>query len=69
MIAASIAAAGITSAVSRFEQSAIRTAQAPLNNQAEETVERVEAKTALSANIAVLKATDEMTGRLLDILA
>lgn len=69
MIAASVAAAGIASAAARFEQSAIRTARSPLDSLPEELVERVEAKTALAANVAVLKTADEMTGHLLDILA
>ncbi|WGM32062.1 flagellar basal body rod C-terminal domain-containing protein [Brevundimonas sp. NIBR11] len=69
MIASSIAAAGMTSAVARFEQSAVRTAQAPLENLETEMVERVEAKTQFSANVAVLKTANDMTGALLDILA
>ena len=69
MIASAIAASGIASATARFEQSAARTATAPLDNLAEETVERALAKTALSANVAVLKTADDMVGSLLDILA
>lgn len=69
MTASSIATGGITSALLRFEQSAIRTAQAPLRNLEAETVERIEARTAVSANIAVLKTADDMAGALLDILA
>lgn len=69
MIAASIAVGGIAAATARFEQSAVRTANAPLENLEGETVERIEAKTALSANVAVLRTADEMTGSLLDILA
>ncbi|MFA4940281.1 flagellar basal body rod C-terminal domain-containing protein [Brevundimonas sp.] len=69
MQALSIAAAGMTTAQNRFESSARRTAAAPLDNLAEETVERVQAKTAFSANAAVVRTADEMTGTLLDILA
>lgn len=69
MIASSIAATGIASAVARFEQSAARTAAAPLDDLAVETVERVGARVALSANVAVLRVADAMTGRLLDMLA
>ena len=69
MIASSIAAGGIASAVARFEQSAARTAAAPLDDLAGEMVERMEARTAVSANIAVLRTADDMAGALLDILA
>ncbi|PZT97240.1 MAG: hypothetical protein DI624_11095 [Brevundimonas sp.] len=65
----SIAAAGMMNAQARFEDSARRTAQAPLDALAEETVERIEAKTAFTANAAVARTADDMTGTLLDILA
>lgn len=64
-----IAAAGMTTAQNRFDNSARRTATAPLDNLAEETVERIQAKTAFSANAAVLRTADDMTGTLLDMLA
>ncbi len=67
MIAASIAAGGVASAMARFEQSAARTARAPLDNLAAEMVERIEARTAVSANVAVLRTADDMTGALLDM--
>lgn len=69
MQALSIAAAGMTSAQNRFDNSARRTAAAPLDNLTEETVERIQAKTAFSANAAVVRTADDMTGTLLDILA
>lgn len=69
MIAAATAVSGIAAATARFEQSAARTATNPLDNLAEETVQRIMASTAVSANVAVLRSVDEMTGRLLDILA
>lgn len=69
MQALAIAAAGMQDAQWRFEASARRTASAPLDNLAEEVVEQVQAKTAFSANVAVAKTADEMTGALLDILA
>ncbi|VXB01561.1 flagellar basal body rod C-terminal domain-containing protein [Brevundimonas sp. G8] len=69
MQALSIAAAGMTSAQTRFDNSARRTATAPLDNLAEETVERLQAKTAFNANAAVVRTADDMTGTLLDILA
>ncbi|NBB62962.1 flagellar hook protein FlgE [Pseudomonas sp. ODNR1LW] len=65
----SIAAAGLFSAQNRFDASARRTTSAPLDNLAEETVERIQAKTAFSANAAVIKTADEMSGTLLDMLA
>ena len=69
MIASSIAAGGLASAMARFEQSAQRTARNPLENLAAEMVERIEAKASVSANIAVLRTADDMAGDLLDILA
>ena len=69
MQALSIAAAGITTAQTRFDNSARRTANAPLDNLAEETVERIQAKTAFRANAAVLCIADDMAGTLLDMLA
>ena len=64
-----IAAAGMLDAQTRLDNSARRTAQAPLDNLAEEMVERIQAKTAFSANAAVVKTADDMTGVLLDMLA
>ena len=69
MIASSIAAGGLASAMARFEQSAQRTAQAPLDTLEAEMVERIEAKAYVSANIAVLRTADDMAGALLDMLA
>ena len=69
MIAASIAAGGLASAMARFEQSAQRTANAPLDNLGAEMVERIEAKASVSANIAVLRTADDMAGALLDMFA
>lgn len=69
MIAGAIAAAGIASATARFERSAVRTAVAPLKNLETEIVERLQARTALSANVAVLRTADDMTGTLLDMRA
>ena len=63
------AAAGMLDAQNRFEASARRAAADPLNNLEQETVQRIQDKTAFSANAAVLKTADEMTGALLDILA
>jgi flagellar basal body rod protein FlgC len=69
MQAFSIAAAGMLGAQGRFDASARRTAADPLNNLEQETVQRIQDKTAFSANAAVLKTADEMTGAVLDILA
>lgn len=68
MQASSIAAAGIISAVQRLDASAARTASRPLDNLAGETVERLQAATAVKANAAVLRAADEVSRSLLDIL-
>jgi flagellar basal body rod protein FlgC len=69
MQALPIAAAGLNDAAARFDASARRTAAAPLENPVRDVVDRVEAKAAISANAAVIRAADEMTGRLLDMLA
>ena len=64
-----IAAAGIADASARFEASAVRTARAPLDDLAGETVERLTAGVAFKANASVLKTADDMYASLLDILA
>ncbi|MDQ1155595.1 flagellar basal body rod C-terminal domain-containing protein [Brevundimonas sp. SORGH_AS_0993] len=64
-----VAAAGMMDAQARFENSARRTAAAPLDKLAEEAVEGMQAKAAFSANAAVVKTADDMTGTLLDVLA
>lgn len=69
MQAFAIAAAGLADASARFEASAVRTARAPLDDLAAETVERLTAGVAFKANVAVLNTADEMYGSLLDILA
>jgi flagellar basal body rod protein FlgC len=69
MQALPIAAAGLMDAAQRFDASARRMATAPLDNLVEESVKQIEAKTDFAANAAVVRATDEMTGKLLDILA
>lgn len=69
MQALPIAAAGLNDAAARFDASARRTAAAPLDDLVRETVERIEARTAVGANLAVIRTADRMTGRLLDMLA
>lgn len=69
MQAFAIAAGGIATATARFDASARRTAAAPLDNLAEEIVDRLQSEVALKANVAVLKTADQMTGTLLDMLA
>ena len=49
--------------------SARRTAAAPLEDPVRDIVDRIEAKTAVKANIAVIRTADRMTGTLLDMLA
>ena len=63
-----VAASGMMNAQSRFSDSARRTAEAPLKDLEQETIERIKAKAAFTANAAVAKTADEMTGTLLDIL-
>ena len=69
MQALNIAAAGMMNAQGRFEASARRTAAAPLDHLGREIVERIQARTAFSANAAVVRTADDMTGTLLDMLA
>lgn len=69
MNSVNIAAAGIQSALARFDESARRTAQAPLDRFAEEQVERLTAQREVEANITVVKAADQMMGALLDTRA
>jgi hypothetical protein len=69
MQALSIAAAGMSNALNRFETSARRTASGSLDTLPQDAVEQMEAKTAFSANVAVARTADEMIGALLDIKA
>jgi flagellar basal body rod protein FlgC len=69
MQALPIAAAGLNDAAARFDASARRTAAAPLEDPVRDIVDRIEAKTAVKANIAVIRTADRMTGTLLDMLA
>ena len=74
MNALSASAAGIASAVARFDASAQRTARwgTPAGadvDLAQEAVAMIDAKIALKANVEVMKTTDEMLGALLDITA
>lgn len=69
MQALPIAAAGLLDAAGRFDASAARTAADPLKDIVRETVERVQAKTEVKANAAVIRTADEMTGTLLDMFA
>ncbi len=69
MQVSAIASAGITAAVARFDASARRTAEAPLDDLAGQMVERLQASSEVKANVAVLRSADAMMGDLLDILA
>lgn len=69
MQALPIAAAGLNDAAMRFDASARRTAEAPLDNLEREIVTRIEAKVAVQANVAVIRTADRMTGTLLDMFA
>ena len=69
MQALPIAAAGLNDAAMRFDASARRTAEAPLDNLEREIVTRIQAKVAVQANVAVIRTADRMTGTLLDMFA
>jgi flagellar basal body rod protein FlgC len=67
---AATAQTGIQQALSRFDESAQRTARMGQDDSvdpAQEAVNQIGAKAAVEANIKVMKATDEMFGALLDI--
>ena len=71
------AAAGLFAAADRLSASAQRTASWGLEETqstnkvdlAEEAVQQISAKTEFKANAAVIRAADDMTGALLDIMA
>jgi len=71
------AAAGLFAAADRLSASAQRTASWSLEETqsaskvdlAEEAVQQISAKTEFKANAAVIRAADDMTGALLDIMA
>lgn len=69
MQALPLAAAGLNDAAMRFDASARRTAEAPPANPEREIIARVEAKTAVQANVAVVRTANAMTGALLDMFA
>ena len=66
MSVSSIGAVALTSATSRFAASAQRTVAAG-GDLATEAVEQIEAKAAFDASLAVVRAGDDMSKRLLDI--
>lgn len=73
MQAFSISTAGMGAAAGRLAASAQRVGAdagvAAKTDLAVERVEQISAKTAFSANAAVLRTADAMTGALLDLLA
>lgn len=62
------AGAGMSRAWDRFEASARRTAEAPLDNVGEEVVERLQASMEFAVNLQVLRTADRMNQALLDII-
>lgn len=67
--ATSIAISGLNAGAARFEASARRMVQQPQGDLTTELVTQKLAAAAFKANIAVLKAADDMTKAALDILA
>lgn len=73
MIAFNTAAMGAVNAAQRFDRSAGKIAEASATDGGNARdvisafVEQKEARTAFSANLAVMKTASDMTGRLLDI--
>ncbi len=68
MDALSIGAAGMVSAMARFDTSAAQTASGS-GDLVQQVASRIEAKTDFHASVAVVKSADKMVGSLLDILA
>jgi predicted DNA-binding protein len=66
MDAFNIAAGGALAALNRFDASAQKTARGD-GDYVREAVEQISDKEAFSASIAVMKTSDAMTKRLLDI--
>jgi flagellar hook protein FlgE len=67
---AATAQAGVQQALTRFNQSAQRTARMGQDDSvdpAQEAVNQIGAKEAVTANVKVMKAADDMLGTLLDI--
>ena len=67
-----IASAGLQLAQRRFDDSAQRTAQlaSPYADvdMAAEAVEQISARSAFSANVAVIRTANQMMGQLLDLM-
>ena len=68
MDAFSIGVAGVSPAMQRFDAGARQTASSP-SDLIQQVASRLEAKSDVQASAAVVKTADEMTGKLLDILA
>ena len=71
MSAISTAISGVMDATNRFDSAASRTVRDASSggDLVSDFVEQMEARQALSANISVIKASNAMTGQLLDIKA
>ena len=65
------AIAGVTTASARFDRSALRTINDASQNKdiVSDVVEQIDSRTAFTASLNVMKAADEMLGRVLDIKA
>lgn len=68
MDAINTASAGLAAAAAQFAASARRTAENPLADLAGEIVERKAAEVSFEANAHVIRAADDMTGTLLDVM-
>lgn len=71
MLGLNTALSGVISASQRFDASAIKTVKtiAAGGDVVSDFVEQIEARNAFEASVKVVKTTDEMIGRLLDIRA
>lgn len=70
MIAFNTASAGALNATRMFDRAATKVAQSAGNDTTDligAVVDQSQARTAFSANLAVMKTAEQMTGRLLDM--
>jgi flagellar hook-associated protein FlgK len=63
------AMSGMVDAASRFERASARIAQPEPTNLVRDRVDQVTAQHSFAANVATVRAADEMLGTLIDIVA
>jgi hypothetical protein len=63
------AAYALEAQMARFDRSATRVATGSAPDYVQETVEQMSAEAGAKANVAVIRATDDLVGTLFDIIA